>query len=800
MTTIQTSRRAARPVSRIACAVLGLLAAASPLPALAQQAVYPVVADQAADPLLANLAIPANAAQAGMWSRVFDTPIVSIHASVLPDGRILTFGAAPGGNVQDGRTLVFWDPRKGVGGNAFQIVPNVQNVDSFCASATLMPDGRLLASGGASREGPFSSRESMSLDWKTSAPVRDFDLAAPRWYGTMIKLPDGRAIITGGGAPYANADPNRPDAAPDISSTPEIYTPGHGWHSLVGAYSTDAFGAKNARWWYPRQWVSPTGSVFGISTEKMWEMQTGGNGSIRTISNFKTAADNNTRPNVGPTSTAVMFDTGKIIQVGGNGYYNGYPTNSSAAATVFDITAIGNGRVTTSETAPMANPRQWGNATVLPTGKVLVTGGSRYADDAGGNAVLASETWDPATGRWTAGASSAVYRGYHSIAALLPNGTVMLAGGGVPGPVRNSNAEIYYPAYLFRQQGGGSVLAARPRIVSASTATTGFGQAIDVQTGTGDDIAEVSLIAVSSVTHSFDSNQRRMKLAFRKTENGINVTMPNSPNLAPPGYYLMSVINTAGTPSAGFMVAIGAAAPPAPPAAPGQPAAPAALPATADAKIGYDAVTIAAAQDGTVATTNLRKEPWLAPRGGGWVRTAGGRFLDLVPIDANRYYGIGTDQNIFRWGVDRWRLVGHASKALSAASDGTVASISLQDGKVWVKTADDDNLNWQPAPGVVAKAIAVMKRGSLYFIGTDDNVWRSDMVNQPVRIGYKVKSIAASADGTVTVVSADSSIWRKTGDDTGDNWTQLPGTAEKIATPNGGMLIYTDKAGNIYRH
>lgn len=404
------------------------LTATLPIAAHAQQAVYPVVVPNDPDPLLTNLNIPADAARAGMWSAKTNWPIVPIHATLLPDGRVLTFGTPPGGNAQDRRQLVFWNPRRGLDGSAFQILPNAQSVDSFCGTATLLSDGNLLTSGGASYSTGYSSRESMVLDWRTSEAKRDYDLTAQRWYGTMTKLPDGRAIITGGGAPYADANPGRPDAANDISSTPEIYMPGQGWRSMVGAYSTDAFGAKNTRWWYPRQWVTPTGTLFGISTEKMWEMKLDGNGSIRTIGDFKTIPNNDTKPNTGATSTAVMYDTGKILQVGGNGFHPGWHTPSSAAATIFDITQIGSGRVAVTETAPMAFSRQWPNSVVLPNGHVLVTGGSRWNNDAGDNnvnVVYAAETWNPATGRWTTGASNTAYRGYHSITALLPNGAVL---------------------------------------------------------------------------------------------------------------------------------------------------------------------------------------------------------------------------------------------------------------------------------------------------------------------------------------------------------------------------------------
>ena len=258
-----------------------------------------------------------------------------------------------------------------------------------------------------------------------------------------------------------------------------------------------------------------------------------------------------------------MYDVGKIIQVGGNGYYNGYPTQSSKAATTFDINGISTGSVVVRETAPMANGRQWASANVLPNGHVLVTGGSRFGENGGGDAVLAAETWNPATGAWTVGASAAVFRGYHSTAVLLPNGAVFTAGGGVPGPVTNFNAEIYYPPYFFTAQNGGSILTKRPTIVSLSTNQASYNQQIQVQLGVGDVASTVSFIALPSTTHSFDPNMRRMTLTFQRNANGtISVTTPSSANLAPPGYYYLSVVNTAGVPSLSVIIAMNAVAPP----------------------------------------------------------------------------------------------------------------------------------------------------------------------------------------------------------------------------------------------
>src|SRR5690606_29291188 len=155
---------------------------------------------------------------------------------------------------------------------------------------------------------------------------------------------------------------------------------------------------------------------------------------VRVAGDFKTGVSADTRPNVGPTSTAVMFAPGRILQVGGNGYYDGHPTPSSAQATVIDINGAD---PVLTETAPMSVGRQWANATVLPDGKVVVTGGTRRANNGGSDAVYHAELWDPATGTWTDGASAAVVRVYHSAALLMPNGTVLSTGGGAPGPVNN---------------------------------------------------------------------------------------------------------------------------------------------------------------------------------------------------------------------------------------------------------------------------------------------------------------------------------------------------------------------------
>ena len=332
-------------------------------------------------------------------------------------------------------------------------------MNSFCSSAAFLGDGRLLVSGGNS---PLDSNEFTPSDGTVTTALSR--MADERWYATMLALSDGRLLILGGSTPYgalrAYQDPLAAINAGTVSMTPELFEPGIGWRSLFGAQSRDAFGPDHHRYWYPRAWLAPNGEVFGISSEKMWYLAAGGNGSIRVVGNFKTGVNATTRPNIGPTSAAVMFAPGRVLQVGGNGYHDGHATPSSALATVVDFD--GSTAVMT-ETAAMSFARQWPSATVLPNGRVVVTGGTRFGNNGAADAVYEAELWNPATGTWTVGARAAQIRVYHSAAILMPNGTVLSTGGGAPGPVNNLNAELYYPPYLFRAAtGGGAELAPRP--------------------------------------------------------------------------------------------------------------------------------------------------------------------------------------------------------------------------------------------------------------------------------------------------------------------------------------------------
>jgi hypothetical protein len=189
------------------------------------------------------------------------------------------------------------------------------------------------------------------------------------------------------------------------------------------------------------------------------------------------------------------------------------------------------------------------NATLLPTGEVLVTGGTSatgFNNPAG--AVHAAEVWNPGTEKWTTLASNSVIRIYHSTSLLLPDGRVLHSGSGDGGgSPTEENAELFSPPYLFK--------GARPVITSAPS-SVGYGEDFSVDTPNGASIAQVSLIRLGSVTHAFDQNQRFNQLTFSENGGGLSIHSPANPNLAPPGHYLLFLVNDNGVPSVGNIIRI----------------------------------------------------------------------------------------------------------------------------------------------------------------------------------------------------------------------------------------------------
>ena len=185
------------------------------------------------------------------------------------------------------------------------------------------------------------------------------------------------------------------------------------------------------------------------------------------------------------------------------------------------------------------------NATILPNGRVLAIGGSVNDEDAA-TASLNADLYNPATNTFSSAGANAYPRLYHSGSLLLPDATVMLVGGN---PTRGSyeqHIEIYSPAYLFNANG---TPASRPTINDVTPGAFGYGQVFQVETPDPSSIASVVLVRPGAQTHAFDMEQRLVGLSFTVGNGLLNVTAPPNGNIAPPGYYMLFILNAAGVPS-----------------------------------------------------------------------------------------------------------------------------------------------------------------------------------------------------------------------------------------------------------
>jgi hypothetical protein len=246
--------------------------------------------------------------------------------------------------------------------------------------------------------------------------------------------------------------------------------------------------------------------------------------------------------NPAATGTSAMYRPGKILATGG-GTGGGDPVQTTAAT--IDLTQKS---PSWHPTAPMIYPRYKHNLVVLADGSVLAVGGSTVYSLVSTVGVQAAELWNPANQTWNLMASAHDLRMYHSTALLLPDGRVLVAGGGRLMPASDYlTAEIYSPPYLFK--------GPRPTITDAPPSTT-YGSPIKIQTPDASSIASVALVRLASNTHAYDNDQRYVDLGFSKTSGSLVAQSPTSANLAPPGYYMLFLLDRAGVPSVARFIQI----------------------------------------------------------------------------------------------------------------------------------------------------------------------------------------------------------------------------------------------------
>jgi hypothetical protein len=444
-----------------------------------------------------------NPAVVGSWSSVVNLPAVAVNLILLQNNNVLFY--------QDGATPTVWNYLN----NTFTNIPAL--ADLFCSGQALLADGRILVVGGYGGSGNALGIANAEIfdptnnTW-TSVP----NMAYKRWYPSATTLSDGRILVTAGWQTSAHTN----------AGISEIYNPAtNAWTQLTNA--------NNPFETYPFMYLLPDGRVIHIGGSEY--------PTDTDVLDLNTNTWSVVDPNVVDGGSATMYAPGKFMKAGSAADSQNVGPSSNTTF-VLDMTQASPGW---RETASMAYPRTFFNLTSLPDGSVVATGGE--TDKNGGNianAVYAAELWSPQTQTWSTMASMHTPREYHGTALLLPDGRVLVSGmgadfGNVPD---QKSAEFYSPPYLFK--------GARPTISQApSQVQTGSNSTFFVGTPDGASIASVTLIRTGAVTHFFDQNERNVPLSFTQTSGGLTVTAPANTDLAPPGYYMLFIVNSSGVPS-----------------------------------------------------------------------------------------------------------------------------------------------------------------------------------------------------------------------------------------------------------
>lgn len=476
----------------------------------------------------------------GGWSSLATWPLIPIHAVLLGDGRVMTYGTNAAGQ-QTGRFIYdVWDPRLGLTSAAHLTLLNTTTTDLFCSAQLVLPkSGDVFMAGGDLWDGRHTRNEGNSdttmFDPDSNALNPGAAMNRARYYGTATTLANGEIYLQGGRG-VRTFTPGGPGG----EDQPEIRDGTGNFRALSGVDTSSLY------FWYPRNWVAPDGRVFGFSDLRMYYVDpfaNGGNGSI--VSAGSMPADGPS----GVSSSEVMYAPGKILRVGGGVLHNQATADGRNAAVVIDI----NGPTPQiALAAPMPAALHWHTATVVADGRIVVTGGSLKSNQLVGVSTHAL-IWDPATNKWTKGAKgSGRSRLYHSTALLLPDATVLVGGGGARGPQTNLNVEKYFPPYLYTAAGA---FAPRLKILTVPAKLT-HGRQFKVTVNKAWRARRVTLIKTGSVTHSLNMEQRFMELPFTRSGPTLRINAPASAALAPPGMYLLFIIDADGVPSVGKLVAL----------------------------------------------------------------------------------------------------------------------------------------------------------------------------------------------------------------------------------------------------
>src|SRR6202035_3641677 len=405
--------------------------------------------------------VEANPTLNGRWDTLpFDMPLNPVHVALMHTGKVLIISGS--GNDPDNKNLqaAVWVPKTATI-KTFKIA-----WDMFCNGMVVRPDGRPLVLGGTlaydTPTRPFLGEPKTAIfDPVSEKFVNGKNMSGGRWYPTGTVLGKGSVLVYSGLNETTGA----------INGSVQIGN-GASWTAAGSAFPGVPL--------CPREHVLPNGKVFESGANRDSQMYDPVAHTFTFVANTIFAGNRDYGTSVLLPLRPANGWKPKVMILGG--------ANPATNTTeLIDLSVPSPAWVLGP---PMVKGRIQLNATLLPNGKVLVSGGSENDED-NATAVKEAQLYDPDSNSFSSASVMEFPRLYHSNTLLLPDATVVSLGGNPVRKVYQPEIEIYSPSYLFNPDG---TLAKRPVIKSLSAAAVSFGATLQVHTPQAKDIKTVVVI------------------------------------------------------------------------------------------------------------------------------------------------------------------------------------------------------------------------------------------------------------------------------------------------------------------
>jgi hypothetical protein len=490
----------------------------------------------------------------GSWARGTDTTAHPVHATVLRDGRIM---------YMQGSGLIHSNingPYKAavIDLNANTETVTVLSEDQWCGGFSQLAEGTILIVGGTTQydDGPDGRFHGANYAYEFDVNSGTFNkinsMAHASWYPSMGTLPNGQVYVMTGLDEFGATNELLEVFDPATKTFTITYDPSSSLTYCVGGipsgqggicYGGPNSGVHPGLGLYARTIIMPSGLVFVSGQTRILRIWNPSTHIWSTAGTMVSPVDRIMGTSVLLPLQNTASERGKILVVGGQ---DPASTNVTNTAELLDFNAGSNTLPVVTSTTSMTYARMYPLPVLLPTGKVIIFGGT---SDSNVTPVYYPELFDPVNNTWTILPPATIPRQYHSVALLLPDGRIWTAAGSPSGFTFTPQTEFFSPWYLF----------AGPRPTISGQPTVGpYGGTISIPTPNASSIALVSLLRMGNTTHHFDAEHRLVWLQIQSTSSsGMVVSAPINANIAPPGYYMIHILDGNGVPSPAKIIHIG---------------------------------------------------------------------------------------------------------------------------------------------------------------------------------------------------------------------------------------------------